>query len=144
MTIQQAIDAARVLRDTEIKDELMAAWLSSLDDTLWYRVLRNYGFDRPEALPYYTEAAENDEQDWRGIELMLTERYALNMYPLWLVMQIDLHQGDYERYNNDAVLYNAEETEFKKDVSRNHQWRPPKPDGWPDVMPWDGNINIKF
>lgn len=144
MTIQQAIDAARVLRDTEITDEQMAAWLASLDDTLWYRVLRDYGFDRPEALPYYVEAADADDQDWRGISLMLADRYALNLYPLWLVMQIDLHNAEYERYNNDAMLYNAQETEWKKDVSRNHQWRPPKPDGWPEDKPWDGNINIKF
>ena len=144
MTIQQAIDAAQALRSTEIPDEQLAGWLASLDDTLWYRVLRNYGFERPAALPYYTESTENDEQDWRDIELMLTDRYAHEMYPMWLVMQIDLHHSDYERYNNDALLYNAQENAWEKDVSRNHQWRPPKPDGWPDAMPWDGNINIKF
>lgn len=144
MTIQQAIDAARALRDTEITDEQMAAWLSSLDDGMWYRVTRNYGAERPEAIPYYIDSTETDEQDWRQIDLMLPERYALNLYPLWLVTQIDLHHGDYERYNNDAMLYNVQESEWKKDVSRNHRWRPPKPDGWPKVMPWDGNYDIRF
>lgn len=144
MTIQQAIDAARVLRGTEITDEMLAAWLSSMDENLWYRVLRNYGVEKLSALPYYTDSTEAGDQDWRGIELMLEERYAINLYPLWLVMQIDLHHADYERYNNDAMLYNAQEGEWKRDVSRNHQWRPPKPEGWPNVMPWGGNINIRF
>lgn len=146
MTIQDAINRARRLRDTELTDDEMVAWLSNHDELLYSRVLSKYGAERPENLPYTEYLAEHADDNYtqEDVELMLPDKYGLGLYPLFLVMQIDLHHGDYDRYNNDAIMYNKLEVEMRMDYSREKQWKPPKPEGWPEDAPWDGRINLKF
>lgn len=144
MTIQEAISSARRLRSTEITNDEMIGWLSTHDQQLYNRVLRNYGEAQPEKLPYPDWLAAHTGSTAADVELMLPDTYALTMYPLYLVMMIDLHHADYDRYNNDAILYNQYEVEMRKDYSRERMWNPPRPDGWPEDAPWDGRIDVKF
>lgn len=146
MTIKEAIDRARRLQETELSDEEMVAWLSAHDEQLYDRVLCKYGVAKPENLPYttYLEAHDEDHYTPEDVVLMLPDKYGLGLYPLFLVMQIDLHHGDVDRYNNDAIMYNKLEVEMRKDYSREGQWKPPKPDGWTQGAPWDGHYNLKF
>lgn len=144
MTIQEAISSARRLRSTEITNDEMIGWLSTHDQQLYNRVLRNYGEAQPEKLPYPDWIAAHTGSTRDDVELMLPDTYALTMYPLYLVMMIDLHHADYDRYNNDAILYNQYENEMRKDYSRERLWNPPRPDGWPEDAPWDGRIDVKF
>lgn len=144
MTIQEAINSARQLRSTEITNDEMIGWLSTHDQQLYNRVLRNYGEAQPEKLPYPDWLAGHTGLTLDDVELMLPDTYALTMYPLYLVMMIDLHHADYDRYNNDAILYNQYENEMRKDYSREKMWNPPRPDGWPEDAPWDGRIDVKF
>lgn len=144
MNIRDAIESARRLRPTEITDDEMIGWLSTHDQQLYDRVLKNYGRARPPALPYPDWLAEHTGSTAADVELMLDDKYALTIYPLYLVMMIDLHHADYDRYNNDAILYNQYEVEMRKDFSREMAWNPPRPDGWPEDAPWDGRIDVKF
>lgn len=146
MNIQSAIDRAKRLRDTEIPDEELVAWLSTHDENLYDRVLSKYGFEKPETLPYTVYLAEHADEHitQEDVELMLPDKYGLSLYPLFLVMKIDLDHGDIDRFNNDAIMYNKLEVEMRKDISRDGRWRPPKPEGWPQDAPWDGRINLKF
>lgn len=146
MKIREAIDRARRLQSTEISDEEMVAWLSNHDEQLYDRVLSKYGIAKPENLPYtqYLEAHEEEHYTLEDVDLMLPDKYGLSLYPLFLVMKIDLDQGDIDRFNNDAIMYNRLEVEMRKDYSREGQWKPPRPEGWPENRPWDGRINIRF
>ena len=146
MTIQEAIDRARRLQDTEISDEEMVAWLSNHDENLYDRVLSKYGEAKPDNLPYTRYLEEHAEEHYttEDVVLMLPDKYGLSLYPLFLVMQIDLHHGDIDRFNNDAIMYNKLEVEMRQDYSRERQWKPPRPDGWPEKAPWDGRINLRF
>ena len=145
MTIQQAIDAARRLRDTEFTDEDMCAWLSAHDETLYERVLKDYDITRPAELPYtqYTSGGLGGLNLYDN-PLMLPDRYGLELYPIFLVGRIDLQHGDYERWNNDAMLYGALYQAFVNDITREYQWRPPKPDYVPEDKPWHPVDGIKF
>lgn len=138
MVIQDAIDAARRLRDTEIPDEIMRDWLDNYDEGLWDRVLCKYMEGTPVNFPY------SEQEDWRQIDLLLGDKYARQIYPLYLVMWIDYNHGDTTRYNDDAVMFGSADLAMRQDVSREKQWRPPKPQGWPEDAPWDGRINIRF
>lgn len=142
MTIQEAIDAARRLRDSEFTEEDMVRWLSAHDQNLYDRVLSKYGEGSPNNLPY-TDYLESEAEDRFGAELMLPDKYGLQLYPLWLVTQIDLQHGDYDRYNNDATMYAALENAMKLDYSRERKWKPPRPEGWPDFLPY-GQNDIRF
>jgi len=144
MTIQEAINAARVQRDTELPDEVLAAMLSSYDENLYDRVLVNYGWEKPETIPYHKYMEEHEDLTLEDLELMLPDKYGLQLYPLYLLWNIDLQHGDYERYNNDVMMFSQLEGEMRKDISRTGQWKPPRPEGWPENRPWDGRINIRF
>lgn len=148
MKILDAIAQARTLRDTEIPDEILVGWLSTYDQNIYDRVLSKYGADASQWLPYTqwpgADQSETEEITLLDVDLLLPDKYALELYPLLLVWKIDLQHGDYERYNNDAMMFAELENEMKKDYSREQKWRPPRPDGWPADAPWDGRINIRF
>lgn len=144
MTIQGAIDRARLLRDTEISDKQMVEWLNAHDEQLYDRVLSKYGISRPDELPYtqYIDGVAEEDIDLE-MDMMLPDKYGTGIYPLYLVMQIDLHHADYDRYNNDAIMLSQLEGEMKRDYSREGRWKPPRPEGWPDFLPY-GRNDIRF
>ena len=144
MIIDEAIKAARALRDTEISNAEMIQWLSSHDEQLYERCLRHYGVPRPTELPYTQFIGSDNGQDDVDQELMLPEKYGLQLYPLWLVLQIDLHHADYERYNNDAILYNEMESAMLRDYSREGRWRPSRPEDWPEWKPVRPVSGLRF
>ena len=148
MKILDAIEKARTLRDTEIPNEILVGWLSAYDQNLYDRVLSKFGVTASRWLPYTQWPEDNPEEldIWTldDVELLLPDKYGLELYPLLLVWKVDLQHGDYERYNNDAMMFAELEGEMKRDYSREKQWRPPRPDGWPEDRPWDGRINIRF
>ena len=124
MTIQAAIDAARRLRGTEISDSDMIGWLSAYDQQLYDRVHKNYGAEQPAKLPYPAWLAAHTGSTAADVELMVEDKYGLILYPHYLAMMIDLYHADYDRYNNDAILFNKLEIEMRKDVSRTMEWNP--------------------
>ena len=145
MTIQQAIDAARRLRETELTDADMCAWLSAHDEQLWLRTLKNYGIEHSDNLPYtqYTGSGTGGANEY-GADLIIPDMYGLELYPIFLVGRIDLNHGDYERWNNDAMLYADRYQSMVNDITREYQWRPPKPDYVPEDKPWRPVDAIKF
>ena len=138
MKIQDAIDKARALRDTEIPDEILRDWLDSYDETTWDRVLCKYFPGTPTSFPY------SAQEDWRQVDLLVGDKYGEEIYPHYLCMKIDLEHGDFERSNNETMMFNVADKTMRMDVSRERAWKPPKADGWPADAPWDGRINIRF
>ena len=128
MTILEAIVQADRTRRNEIPPELKLQWLSALDGQLHRELILAHGAtpDRglvpgqpscpglgPElpGLPGGTgqgpEAFQGygPETDVAAVELLAPYPYD-SLYPAYLVMRVDLEQGELERYNNDAALFN--------------------------------------
>ena len=103
MTVAKALDMTASLRDTDIPESMMAEWLAAHDAVLWDRYLRHYGVSAPQE--YLTQGEQGPEVSDEA-EMLLPDRYGVQIYPLWLASQIDLNHGDYTRYNNDMLLYN--------------------------------------
>ena len=144
MTIQEAIDKARRLRDTELSDDELVEWMSAHDTQLWQDHMARYGYEMPEELPYTQyKAHEEDGQTvpaaYGAHYAMLPDEVGVNLYPHYLVMRIDLQHGDYERYNNDAMLYAADLQGFLNRISRGNRYQaePPKREPWQ-------KINLRF
>ena len=138
MTIQEAIDRARALRETEVPDEAMRDWLDVYDENTWERTLKHYvPGGTPTAFPYKA----ND--DWRQIELLLPDKYGLDIYPAYLTMKIDYHHGDIDRYNNGAILFNEADKAMRLDYSRTKTWVPTADEMHPPA-PWDPHVNVRF
>lgn len=114
MTIADAINGARVRRDTELPDEILLQWLNRLDGALWEDVCQNY--EGAGSMPCYDEDTDID-----GTELLVLSPYD-DLYIDYLVMRIDLDHGDYERYNNDAALWESERRAWANWYNRTHRW----------------------
>lgn len=106
MTLQRAIQSARELRDTEITDETMTEWLNAHDESIWRRALQFHGVAQPDLYVLPEEEEEENENAAEDVVLMLPDRYAVEIYPLFLCSRIDLAHGDYTRFNNNMLLYN--------------------------------------
>jgi hypothetical protein len=92
--IAEAIDKARILRDTEIPNEVLLGWLASHDGIVWEEVIRKY--ENPCAKPVYDQ-----DTDLEDTELLIPAPWD-ELYPHYLAMQIDLEHHDIDRYNNES------------------------------------------
>ena len=122
MTYGTAIDKAQALRPSDFTVFQMAKWLCDLDGQLMMDYIAQYASQQEMDDSYggmgvddgiaWINGTINDEdttsQDWSDLMQMqlqaVPEPYD-GLYIGYLVMEIDLNNADYERYNNDALLY---------------------------------------
>lgn len=114
MKIAEAINKARILRDTEIPNSTLIGWLSAHDGIVWEEVLSRY--EHPPEMPAYGTDTNPDTT-----ELMIPAPWD-EMYPHYLAMQIDLAHHDTDRYNNEADAYAAIRRAWANDYNRTHRW----------------------
>ena len=88
MTIQEAITSARRLRSTEITNDEMIGWLSTHDQQLYNRVLRNYGEPQPEKLRGDVDANGKVELP----DVIMMQKYLLNIGKLSDAAQGDMNE----------------------------------------------------
>lgn len=102
MTRQDVLARVREIRPNEFQDD----WALGLIDELDQRILRELleGYLIPET----------------GEGLVAMPPYD-GLYADWIVMQIDLANGEYDRYNNDLVLFNSRWEEYGRYISRNYR-----------------------
>jgi hypothetical protein len=116
MTVYEAVSKAKEMRPSEVTDEQMANWLSALDGQIWEEVVSQYD-DRTEAEP--REYTDGDVDDTVRTEMLVQHPYD-DMYVAYLIMRIDLYNADYERYNNEAVLFNEIWQRYVNWYNRSH------------------------
>jgi hypothetical protein len=102
MRRQDVLARVREIRPNEYQDE----WALGLIDELEQRILRELmtGYLLPEA----------------GEDLVAVPPYD-GLYVDWIVAQIDLANGEYDRYNNDLMLFNARWDEYARYISRSYE-----------------------
>lgn len=116
LNVADAIAKAKALRPSEVSDETMVKWLSSLDGKLWLEVISQYENPYPNTIPVYT--LDDIEEDVDR-ELLISAPYD-QIYIDYLLMRIDLENDDYERYNNRAVLFNEQYQAYVNYYNREH------------------------
>ena len=97
MTYDEAILRADLTRPNELEPELKIGWLCALDGVLRREVLLPCEGEVPPA----QEPPDLDP----GKAQLLVSFPDDELYVFYLVMRIDLENGELERYNNDALLY---------------------------------------
>lgn len=110
MKIREALSKIKNLKPSQYADEVLIGWLSELDGSVWEEVLKAYGAPAP-ALPYQKTMLER--------ELLIPFPHD-RMYMTWMGAQIDLANAEYERYNNQMMLFNAQHQEYANHVTRNN------------------------
>jgi hypothetical protein len=92
----------REIRPIEFQDE----WVLKQIEELRQRILR-------ELLPGYQVPDQGGE--------LLTPSPYHRVYTYWVMVQIDLANSEYDRYNNDLMLFNAAWDELGKMISRTYK-----------------------
>lgn len=102
MTRTDILAEVREIRPNEYADE----WVLKQIDELRQRIIR--------------ELLEGYEIPARGGELLTPSPYH-RVYLYWVLVQIDLANSEYDRYNNDLMLFNTSWDELGKYISRNYR-----------------------
>ena len=137
MRIIDAILAADRMRHNEIDPAVKLQWLSELDGRIWQELFAQHAGAGEEILrcaqaPSVTSVRTGDsslgegavdagtsnarsggafrgygeDTDVEAVRLLVGPPYE-ELYPRWLVMQIDLAHGEIDRYNNSAAVFSA-------------------------------------
>lgn len=113
MTVKEAIDQADQLRPNVYEVDLKFLWLSELDGRIKTEIFDSHeGYEQIE-LPVYNVGNRTNS-------LFAPEPYS-DMYVYWLFMKMDFLNGEFDRFNNDAMLYNTSWLAFSNFVNRTHQ-----------------------
>lgn len=119
MTLQQALIRLDELHHNTYSAAQKTAWLSQLDGRIHTKILSTH---------------EGTESDFSGYDgnaspdtVLLVPGPFDEIYIHYLVMQLAYHNGELERYNNAASLFQAAWDGFARHYNRTHL---PKTQGW--------------
>ena len=115
MTIAEAIAAVDRLKENQYSNEDKVRMLSDLDGKLM-----NIVFRRHEGNPYESWQPYDLYQDGGDTAQLLVPDPYSHLYVTFLSYNIDLLNGEYERYNNTAAVYNTELQDFISYWKREH------------------------
>ena len=118
MTVDQAIDRVDRLRCNAYTQREKREWLAQVEGLIRRNILQTH----EEGLPIREEGALEG-----GWELTAPAPFD-GLYIRWLEAQIDLYNGEPERYNGSVALFNAEYNAFESWYNRN--FRPRNAGGW--------------
>lgn len=102
-TIREVIQRACDLRPNAFSEEQLVRWLALLDGQLAGDVFLMSIEDMRDLEYTWEKDAESE---------VLVSFPHDNIYDHWLCAQIDLANGEYDRYNNDMTVFNACLDEF--------------------------------
>lgn len=111
MKIYNALEQIKNLKPSQYSDEQLIGWLSNLDGQIHHDLLSAYGVPAPQ-LPYDTTMM--------GRELLVPAPDD-ELYLSYLMAKIDLHNAEYERYNNNMMLFNAQLQSYFNTYTRSHR-----------------------
>lgn len=108
MTIVKAISLFDSQRRNDVSTELKTEWLSQLDFKIYEELLKaRYDV----SFSGYTSQTATSE------ELLAPEAYS-EIYPAYLIMKTDYMNGETERYNNSASVFNRLYYELSNYINR--------------------------
>lgn len=111
MTLQRAIDLCDSLRPNRYDDGVKKGWLSQLDGRVKEEILDTH--EHPAEIPF-----PGYDENTPGETHLLVQGTHEDIYVKWLMSQVDFHDGEPERYNNSAALFNAAWQELERCVHR--------------------------
>lgn len=113
MTVLQAITRADLDRPNEVPAERKLQWLSTLDGRIDRELFQRFD-GAPPAFSGY-----GPETELQTAELLVGFPFD-DLYLRYLVLRIDLEQGELERYNNDAAAFNRIWQSYAAHYGRTH------------------------
>ena len=119
MTIQDVLSYIADIKPHTISDDVLVRWLSDLEGRIYEEIVRWH--DGGADIPHGPYDASTDMQT-----TLIAEAPYDNVYPLYLMAQIDFANGEYGRFNNSMAMYNSAFSDFANAYNRHHIPTQPK------------------
>lgn len=113
MKIIEAINAIDELKHNTYSQEEKVKWLSRLDGMVKRLIIDTH--DGAEGVTFYGYRSDTDPET----VLLVPEPFD-EMYLRWLEAQIDYANGEYGKYNNSILMYQADYDAYANYYNRNH------------------------
>ena len=119
MKFKELLDSVKALRPSGYTDDELIDWLNKIERNIWNTLVITHALPdgMPTELPVYDSHTDDDA---RLIAPLLHDE----VYRHFLIMQIDLFNLEYVKYNNSRALYTAAWVEMANWWNRN--FRPVK------------------
>ena len=114
MTVIEAIQKVRDLKSNTYDQAHQVEWLSRLDFMVLRHIIQNHEGGKSVTFNGYKE-----ETDLKTV--MLVPQPYDEMYLRWLEAQIDYHNGEFGRYNNSIMAFNALWTNYLNYYRKTHR-----------------------
>lgn len=115
MTVLEAIALTDELKPNVYSREVKIGWLSKLDGMIHRNILKTHCIP---AKPFPGYGPDTDPAT-----VLLAPAPYDTVYLRWLEAQIDLAEGELDRYNSSITVFSDEYRAFENDVHRNHRPR---------------------
>lgn len=110
MKVMDILAAVKQLKPSQYDDATLTRWLGELEARIHEDVWRRYG---------QTEsAAPSPVFPGDGKRELLVPFPHDDLYIKWLCTQIDFHNGEFDRYNNSMMMFNAGYQAYVDSVNR--------------------------
>ena len=102
MTIDQAIHTVDILKPNQIERARKIDWLEMLDRRIYHDLMCTHERENAEEVP---DRFDGYGQDTDPDTVLLAPPPYDEIYRFFLEMHIDLVNQEYDKYNNNAILY---------------------------------------
>lgn len=114
MTIMEAIGQIDEIKPNAHTLESKVRWLSSLDGLVKRKIIDRYEGDDKTAFEGYPLDVDT------STPLLIPYPYDV-VYIRWLEAQIDYANGEYKRYNNSVIAFNAALQDYERHYNITHK-----------------------
>ena len=112
MTLGEALALTDRLRPNDCGEDLKRRWISELEGLVCHGILAGTG-EGPDTVPVYGEDTD------AGVALLVPPPYD-GLYALYLMMQLELRQGETTAYQNAAAVF---QTAWDRYAARHNRTR---------------------
>lgn len=114
MKLSEAIEKVNHLKENAFDEEIIKGFIEECDKRIYREVVETH--IQENLLKNYDERYPLKSED----ELLADDAYC-QFYIFYAISQIDAFNGEYDRYNNNMILYNSYLSDYKQYYNRTHK-----------------------
>ena len=122
MTVKDAIDMADRDHPNAYAFSDKLRWLSRLDNDLKVKIIDTH---EDPVIPYDTVIDYANDSDHFDTTQLIAQAPFDEMYLFYIAAQVDLLNGEYERYNNSNTMFLTAYTDYERWYNRTHTPKQP-------------------
>lgn len=113
MKLSEIIEKVNTLKDNAYDEDTIKGFIEDIDKRIYKEVILTH--ENSSEIKPYSERYPLQSDD----ELLADDAYC-QLYVFYAISQIDMFNGEYERYANDMISFNSSFSDYKAFYNRNN------------------------